>query len=93
MKLLTLSQSIFRHLKKRPILWGTGTVALIIALAVWFKPSKLPAQALSCYDVKRGDFLISVVEGGTLEAVNEVSIRSEVEGIAASSILSRKAVM
>ncbi|MCB1128959.1 MAG: hypothetical protein KDM81_20845, partial [Verrucomicrobiae bacterium] len=40
----------------------------------------LPPTAF--YDVKRGDFVVSVVEGGTIEAVNEVVIRNEVEGTA-----------
>src|ERR1035437_6987533 len=37
---------------------------------------------VSCFEVKRSDMLVSVVEGGTVEAVNEISIRSEVEGTA-----------
>ncbi|RME94750.1 MAG: HlyD family efflux transporter periplasmic adaptor subunit, partial [Verrucomicrobia bacterium] len=34
------------------------------------------------YRVQRGNFVVSVVEGGTLEAVNEVVVRNEVEGTA-----------
>jgi HlyD family secretion protein len=40
------------------------------------------APELSYHEVKRADFLISIVEGGTLEAVNAVVIRNEVEGTA-----------
>lgn len=32
------------------------------------------------YEVKRGDFMISIVEGGNIEALNEVSVRNDVEG-------------
>ena len=46
------------------------------------QPSRPPAASLSYYEVKRGDFLISIVEGGNIEAVNEVVVRSEVEGTA-----------
>jgi len=61
---------------------GLIGVALVVLLAVLSKRSGPPTQASTFYEVKRGDFLISIVEGGTLEAVNEVSIRNEVEGIA-----------
>ena len=57
--------------------------ALLALVALWlaFRPAK-PAQQVDHFEVKRGNFLISIVEGGTLEAVDEVSIRSEVEGTA-----------
>ena len=82
MKVQTLYQPLFRRAKARPWLTaGISLAALAIALMVfaWPRPQ---AQTVSCYEVKRGDMLVSVVEGGTLEAVNEVSIRSEVEGTA-----------
>ena len=31
------------------------------------------------YDVEQGSFLVTIVEGGTLEAVNEISVRNEVK--------------
>lgn len=37
---------------------------------------------MSSFEVRRGDFLVSIVEGGTIEAVTEDIIRSEVEGTA-----------
>ncbi|MGZ8899004.1 MAG: efflux RND transporter periplasmic adaptor subunit [Limisphaerales bacterium] len=45
------------------------------------KPRKAQATG-TFYTAKKGDFLITVVEGGTLQAVNEVVIRNEVEGTA-----------
>jgi HlyD family secretion protein len=45
----------------------------------WTKGNSIP---LSYYPVKRTDFLISVVEGGTVKAVHEVTVRSELEGVA-----------
>ena len=61
-----------------------GIAAVVILLLVWFilRPSRPNGAATSYYEVRRGDFTVSVVEGGTLAAVSEVSIRSEVEGTA-----------
>jgi HlyD family secretion protein len=73
---------IWRNIKRRPILWGIFSVAAVASWAGFFVKPGTPPEVLSSLEVKRGDFLISVVEGGTLEAVNEVSIRSEVEGVA-----------
>jgi HlyD family secretion protein len=82
MNLQTLRQSIIRLIRKKPAvsgLLGLGVLALIVVL---FATSRKPTQVYSSYEVKRGDFLVSVVEGGTLQAVNELSIRNEVEGTA-----------
>src|SRR5688572_2834213 len=68
---------------KSPRLWIVVALLAVIAAVAAFalKPSKVQASS-GLYNVKKGDFLISVVEGGTLQAVNEVSIRNEVEGTA-----------
>jgi HlyD family secretion protein len=82
MNIQKLYQWLVRLVKGRPRLAaGIGLVALALVVVLFARPRQ-QAQAVSCYEVKRGDMLVSVVEGGTLEAVNEVSIRSEVEGIA-----------
>jgi HlyD family secretion protein len=82
MKVQTLYQWPVRLVKGQPKLAaGLGLVVLALMVVVFGKPRQ-QAQALSCYEVKRGDMLVSVVEGGTVEAVNEISIRSEVEGTA-----------
>ena len=57
---------------------------LLIATAAFFGIRKWSApevEANQFYKVKRGDMLISVVEGGALKAVKESIIRSEFEGI------------
>ena len=59
-----------------------GAVVLVLGLAaIFLRPKKAEAGG-GAFEVRRGDFLISVVEPGTLQAVNEVSVRSEVEGSA-----------
>jgi HlyD family secretion protein len=82
MKIQTILQSAVRLIRQRPVVSGLIGLAIIAVLIGVFTHSKPPPQALSFYEAKSGDFLVSVVEGGTLEAVNEISIRSEVEGIA-----------
>ena len=59
-----------------------GVVGLVVLIAFFaLRPRKAQATG-TFYTAKKGDFLISVVEGGTLQAVNEVEIRNEVEGTA-----------
>lgn len=68
---------------RRPVVWIGIVVVAVILMTLYFRRgtgSELAATAF--YDVKRGDFVVSIVEGGTLEAVNEVVIRNEVEGTA-----------
>ncbi len=68
--------------RRRPVLYGTGALLLVVLLAFFLRPSKPAGEATAYHEVRRGDFIVSVVEGGTLSAVSEVSIRSEVEGTA-----------
>jgi len=82
MNLRLLFLTVIHRAKQRPLLSGGVAIAVIALLAMLFRHSGPPTQASTFYEVKRGDFLISIVEGGTLEAVNEVSIRNEVEGVA-----------
>jgi HlyD family secretion protein len=81
MNLQSIHQSIL-HAVRRPIVLGLVGLAALALVITMFTTSGPPPQDLSTFEVKRSDFLVSVVEGGTLEAVDEVSIRSEVEGVA-----------
>lgn len=61
-----------------------GAVALLVVVGgiVGFRKWNAPeVQENQFHKVKRGDMLISVVEGGALKAVKEAVIRSEFEGI------------
>ena len=69
-------------LRRHPALSGAAGLALLVLVVVWLRPSRPAGEATSYHEVKRGDFTVSVVEGGTLSAVSEISIRSEVEGTA-----------
>lgn len=82
MNLQSVRHSALRRIKARPIFSAFIAFACLAGLVMAFIGRGKPAQAYSSYQVTRGDFLVSVVEGGTLEAVNEVVVRSEVEGTA-----------
>jgi HlyD family secretion protein len=69
-------------LRRRPVLTGVAVVVFLALAVHLLRPSRPAGEATACHEVRRGDFTVSVVEGGTLAAVSEVSIRSEVEGIA-----------
>jgi HlyD family secretion protein len=69
-------------MRRRPILFGAAAVVLVLLFFFLLRPSKVSGVPTLYHEVKRGDFTVSVVEGGTLAAVSEVSIRNEVEGIA-----------
>jgi HlyD family secretion protein len=82
MKLHDVRQFAWEKFRRRPKLYSAILLVLLAPSLLFFRHSKPAVQPLDVADVRRGDFLISVVEGGNLEAVNEVSIRSEVEGTA-----------
>lgn len=57
---------------------GGGVVLLAIILLFSLMPSEETSDAAGeFHDVKKGEFLVTVVEGGNLEAVNEVGVRNE----------------
>lgn len=59
---------------------GAGVLLLLVVIVRSFGGHQLPATAY--YTVKRSDFLISIVEGGTIKSVREQSVRNEMEGTA-----------
>src|SRR5688572_32191043 len=67
-----------------PRSWVFIGAGVLICAAAFFmlRKWKAPvAEENQFYKVRRGDMLISVVEGGALKAVKESIIRSEFEGI------------
>lgn len=77
-----LLQKLPAPLRERPWLLGVAVVALGLLLLLVFRSSATTTTATAFHTVKRGDFTVSIVEGGTLAAVSEISIRNEVEGTA-----------
>lgn len=59
-----------------------AVIAVVGLGLLFFRPwASAPEKENSWHTVRRGDLLISVVEGGALKAVKESIIRSEFEGI------------
>jgi HlyD family secretion protein len=70
-----------RRFPRLPVILVTGLVICAAAFFGFRKWNAPPPETNQFYQVKRGDMLISVVEGGALKAVKESIIRSEFEGI------------
>lgn len=96
MQLDSIRSASGRWLEKKPLVgwlwqwaWRHPWLALAVVLALvvgavslWGGAARSNGVQRSYFTVKRGDFLISVVEGGTLRALKESSIRSDVESSA-----------
>lgn len=67
--------------RRTPIVFGATAVVILLALVLIFWP-KSTEPATAYYEVRRGDFTVTVLDRGTVAAVSEVSIRSDVEGTA-----------
>lgn len=68
------------YIRKRPLVSAVIGAILLILLIAMYRGSGIGEDAMSYYKVTRGDFLVSIVEGGTLQAVNDVTVRNEVDG-------------
>ncbi|MEQ2006026.1 MAG: efflux RND transporter periplasmic adaptor subunit, partial [Limisphaerales bacterium] len=71
---------LLQFVRQRPVWLLLFLIAVIAGVAYGLRSRKPVTQANSYYTVKRGDFLVSLVEGGTLRAVQELIIRNELEG-------------
>ena len=78
----TFITAVLQRLRLRPVIYGAIVVVVGAVVVVLLNISSAPTFASSYFEVRRGDFLISIIEGGTIEAVNEDVIRSDVEGTA-----------
>ena len=67
-------------IKQRPVLSAAVGAILIFLLVAMYRGGGDVEDAMAYFKVARGDFLVSIVEGGTLQAVNEVTVRNEVDG-------------
>ncbi len=66
--------------KQRPILSSAIGVVLLVIILSFFRSGGDSDNEMAYYKVDRGNFLVSIVEGGNLQAVNEVNVRNEVDG-------------
>ncbi|MCF7732268.1 MAG: biotin/lipoyl-binding protein, partial [Akkermansiaceae bacterium] len=71
---------------RSPLVSRLLIAAVLVAIAAtgwWFRPQSgaATAPAFSYFDAARGPFTISLPTGGSLEAVEEVTVRNRVPGI------------
>lgn len=69
-------------LKSKPLIFSAIGIVSAAILVIFLTPDSSETADTAYYEATRGDFLISIVEGGSLQAVQETTIRSEVEGTA-----------
>jgi HlyD family secretion protein len=69
-------------LQRRPVLFAAAAILLLGLVVLILRPAAGTGASTGYHEVKRGDFTVTIVEGGALAAVSEVSIRNEVEGTA-----------
>lgn len=78
----SLSASVSSQIANRKGLIAVVSLVVMIAGVVAFRQWTAPPPVENeYYTVKRGDMLISIVEGGALKALNESIIKSEFEGV------------
>lgn len=81
-----IRKSFFRKIlqtaKSHPFITAGLAVVVIGGIAYLGSGSAGTTAETAYYDVKRGNLLVSVVEGGSLEAVTETTVRNMVEGTA-----------
>lgn len=63
---------------QKKFLIPVAAVLVLIVLILALRKDKIDDELY--HTVKRGDFVISIVEGGTLEAVNEVVVKNSIDG-------------
>lgn len=74
-------QKLGALIRRQPVLFGIVVVGIAGLLIFWLRSSTASSSPTAYHEVKRGDFTVSVVEGGNLAAVSEISIRNDVEGV------------
>ncbi len=82
MKANEVLQNLPPLLRRRRTLLALAGLLGVVLLWWMFRPAGSSTATTAYYQVKRGDFTVSITEGGTLAAVSEISIRNEVEGTA-----------
>lgn len=82
-----MKQKILKFLRKQPR-WRLIVIVVIVLVGlVWFFKHGKTAETEITYTAKRGDLNITVLEGGSVEALESQEIRSEVRGAAGIKIL------
>ena len=70
---------LMKLIKRKPILTLFAVLLVGGGVAFSFKSKKIEVIENNYHTVKRGDFLVSIVEGGTLAATSEYVVRNETD--------------
>ena len=80
-RLIELGRGLIDRIRRQPKRAAVAGVLLLVVVTAGVRMFRHAAVVQNnYYTVKRRDFLISIVEGGTLKAVQEVTVRNELEG-------------
>jgi len=71
--------SLMKLMKRKPILTLFAVLLIGGGVAFSFKSKKIEVIENNYHTVQRGDFLVSIVEGGTLAATSEYVVRNETD--------------
>jgi HlyD family secretion protein len=80
MSLIDNLQSAVVYCRRRPRRTTGAALFLLIAVIAVSSIGGTPSDQRKFHKVARGRFLVSVVEGGSLQAVEELVVRNELEG-------------
>lgn len=58
--------------------WAVPGLVIVLVLAVWFASGREKQRDIASFDVRRGPLDISVLEGGSIRAVDSQEIKCEV---------------
>lgn len=72
--------ALFASFKKRPVVSSVVSIVALLLLFTLFFGRSGSDETHAFHKVAKGDFLVTIVEGGELHAVNEVSVRNQVDG-------------
>lgn len=82
---MAMNNPTFEWWRRQPRwIWGAGGLALVVAVVLMRRTAE-PEGVL--YVAQRGPLVVSVLEGGSIEALESQIIRSEVEGREGTKIL------
>ncbi|MDQ8179149.1 efflux RND transporter periplasmic adaptor subunit [Pelagicoccus sp. SDUM812005] len=71
---------VTKRYRQRPIATSLAGAAIVALLFFSLFSGDSSSDAFNYHTVTRSDFLVSIVEGGSLQAVKEVTVRNQVDG-------------
>ncbi len=76
-----IGSAVLNFIRSRPLVAVLAVLALVAGVVAVVRTRHATAPQHTYYPARRGDFTVSLVEGGTLRAVQELTVRCELEGM------------